>query len=67
MISVVLDRGKYKIIPEKGLKILKKKLQKEKTLRELRDRQFYVSKGRKAYLQRNHRRYVQEQENAEKK
>ena len=62
MITVVLDRGKYKIPPEKGLKILKKKLLKGKVLRELRDRQYYVSPGRKAYLARSHRKYMIEQE-----
>ena len=62
MISVVLDRGKYRIPVEKGLKILKKKMLKEKTLRELRDRQYFMSKGRKAYLARSHRKYVNEQE-----
>ena len=50
------------MLPEKGLKLLKKKLLKEKVLRELRDRQYYVSPGRKAYLARSHRKYMIEQE-----
>ena len=64
MISVVLDRGKYQIPVEKGIKMLKKKLMKERVLRELRERQYYVSKGRKAYLARSHRKHVIEQEKA---
>ena len=64
MVTVVLDRGKFKILPEKGLKMLKKKLQKENTLRDLRDRQYYVSKGRKAHIARSHREHALEQERA---
>lgn len=58
MIEVVLNRSKFKMLPEKALKILKKKMLKEGTLRELRDREFFVSHGRKAYLQRKHAEYV---------
>jgi len=62
LVVVNLVRGRDRIPPEKGLKILKKKLMKEKTLREMRDRQYYVTPGRKAYLARSHRKHVLEQE-----
>ena len=60
MIAVNLDKGKYKVLPDKGLKILKKKLQKEGTLKELRAREFFVSKGRQAYLARARRKHINE-------
>ena len=62
MLEVKLNRGKYKLEPEVALKILKKKLLKEGTLRDLRDRQAFVSDGRKAYLKRMKRRYFNSRE-----
>ena len=59
MIEVKLNRGKYKIDPEKGLRMFKKKLQKEGILRDYRDRcSSFVSEGRKEYLKRRHRAYL---------
>jgi len=67
MVTVKLDKGKFKVPVEKGLKILKKKLMKEGVLKELRDRQSFVSKGRKDYLARSHRKHMfQQQALAEK-
>ena len=58
MIAVNLDKGKYKILPDKGLKILKKKLMKEGTLKDLRAREYFVSDGRKAYLARAKKKHI---------
>lgn len=58
-LEVKLDRGAWKMPVEKAIKILKKKLLKERVLRELRDRQYYVSRGRKRYLEKCHREHIQ--------
>ena len=63
MIKVNLDKGKYKIPVDKGLKILKKKMLKENILGEYRERTFYVSKGRKDYLRRSHVEHVRKMQN----
>ena len=58
MIKVTLMNGKYKVMPEKALKILKKKLIKEGLFREMKDRAYFVSKGRKNYLARNKAKHL---------
>ena len=58
MIAVVLDRGRFRQPIEKGLKIMKKKLMKERVLKEFRERQYYVSPGRAAYLARSRKRHM---------
>lgn len=55
---MTLNRGKYKIEPEKAIKLLKRKMLKEQILQDLKDREFFVSKGRKAYLQRQKAKYI---------
>ena len=67
MVEVKLTtRSGYKIEPEKALKILKKKLLKENTLREMRDRSFFVSKGRKDYLARTKLKHMFERQRLER-
>lgn len=67
MIVIKLNRGKYKLEPEKALRILKKKMIKERVLQEVRERSFFVSKGRKEYLARNKRLHQMQIENELKK
>lgn len=63
MIEVKLKKGKNVIDPDRGLRKFKKALMKEGTLRELKNRSYFVSEGRQRYLQRCHRDYVNSKAN----
>ena len=63
MIEVRLKKGKNVIDPDRGLRKFKKALMKEGTLRELKNRSYFVSESRQRYLQRCHRDYVNSKAN----